>query len=352
MRKGAGDQGAKKKKAKVGDSLRVNTSKTEDDNDAVDIGGSQPSKQSNSSVIDNYIDSLHKIVPTPSDLFFGVAPSKVEKGPSQGREKKFCGKGERTEDTLQIGPTGKSTQLSGTRRGFLKVSSNVQDPVLQVYKSKRGQTIPVEVEKKKTKTRGVCVQEKSIVRQNPPMGLLGATCDIPMSRRVRSRFKLMQEAKDAIIDTLDEVSKAIDDVLLKVQPISSPNASQLNDRVCEGGVQEVTLQDTISNMTPWDDRWVSTPELLLYQAQGNGALKPFAYHPEMETMFNARRNELLRQKAVYVAQGKQRLEEILSSRMPPSPPRPMSVPGLYYLREFDGEVTLSWSWDHQNGEIF
>lgn len=153
--------------------------------------GSQPSNQSNSSVIDNYVDSPHKIVTTPSDLFFSVAPPKVEKGPLQGREKKFSTKGERTEDTMQIGPTGKSTQLSATGRGFLKVSPNVQDPVLQVYKSKRGQTIPLEVEKGKTKARGVCVQEKSIVRQNPPMGLLGATCDIPMSRRVRSRFKLM-----------------------------------------------------------------------------------------------------------------------------------------------------------------
>ena len=159
MRKGASDQGAKKRKAKVGDSPRVDTSEMEDDNDAVDTGGSQPSKRSNSSVTDNYVDSPHKIVPIPSDLFFGVAPSKVEKGPSQGREKKFRGKGERIEDTLQIGPTRKSMQLSGICQGFLKVSSNVQDPVLQVYKSKRGQTIPLEVEKSKTKARGVCVQE-------------------------------------------------------------------------------------------------------------------------------------------------------------------------------------------------
>lgn len=154
MRKGADDQGAKKRKAKVGDCLRVDTSETEDDTDAVDLGGSQPSKQSNSSVTDIYVDSPHKIVSTPSDLFFGVAPPKVEKEPSQGREKKFSAKCERTEDTLQIGPTGKNTQLSDIGWGFLKVSSNVQDPVLQVYKSKRGQTNPLEVEKKKDKSKG------------------------------------------------------------------------------------------------------------------------------------------------------------------------------------------------------
>jgi hypothetical protein len=112
IRKGADDQGAKKRKAKVGDCLRVDTFETEDDTDAVDLGGSQPSKQSNSSVTDIYVDSPHKIVSTPSDLFFGVAPPKVEKEPSQGREKKFSAKCERTEDTLQIGPTGKNTQLS------------------------------------------------------------------------------------------------------------------------------------------------------------------------------------------------------------------------------------------------
>ena len=39
MRKGACDQGAKKRKAKVGDNLRVDTSETEDDNDAIDLGG-------------------------------------------------------------------------------------------------------------------------------------------------------------------------------------------------------------------------------------------------------------------------------------------------------------------------
>ena len=30
----------------------------------------------------------------------------------------------------------------------------------------------------------------------------------------------------------------------------------------------------------------------------------------------------------------------------------MSMPGLYYHRQFDGEVTLSWSWDQSTGEIF
>lgn len=28
------------------------------------------------------------------------------------------------------------------------------------------------------------------------------------------------------------------------------------------------------------------------------------------------------------------------------------MPGLYYLRQFHGEVTLPWSWDHSSGEIF
>ena len=134
MCKGGADQGAKKRKAKVGDSLHVDTFETEDDKDAVDLGGSQPSKQSNSNVTDNYVDSPHKIVPTPFDLFFGVASPKVEKGLSQGREKKFFTKGERTKGTLQTRPTGKSTQLSALGQGFLKVFSKVQDPVLQFSK--------------------------------------------------------------------------------------------------------------------------------------------------------------------------------------------------------------------------
>ena len=206
---------------------------------------------------------------------------------------------------MQIGPTGKSTQLSATGRGFLKVSPNVQDPVLQVYKSKRGQTIPLEVEKGKTKARGVCVQEKSIVRQNPSTGLLGPVYDGPVSQCVCSHLKLKGEAKYVVNDTLDEVfDEAIDDVLFEVQPISFSNAYQLNDRACEGEVREVILQDIVSNMTPWDDGWEPTPELLIYWAEGNGAPKPFDYHPGMEAMFNARRNELLRQEAVYVAKGK------------------------------------------------
>ena len=44
MRKGVSDQGAKKRKAKVEDSLHVDTSGMEDDKDAVDLGGYQPSK--------------------------------------------------------------------------------------------------------------------------------------------------------------------------------------------------------------------------------------------------------------------------------------------------------------------
>ena len=218
-------------------SIAVDTFETEHDKDAVDLGGSQPSKQSNSSVTDNHVDNLHKIVPRPSDLFFGVTPPKVEKGLSQGRENKFSTKGERTKETLQIGPTRKNTQLSAKGRGFFKVFSKVQDPVLQVYKSNRGQTFPLEVEKEKTKARGVCVQEKSTVLQNPSTWLLGPTSDAPVSRRVRSHLKLTREAKYHVSDTLDEISKAIDDVLLEVWFIPFPNASQLNDCAYEGGVQ-------------------------------------------------------------------------------------------------------------------
>ena len=28
------------------------------------------------------------------------------------------------------------------------------------------------------------------------------------------------------------------------------------------------------------------------------------------------------------------------------------MPGLYYLRQFDGKVKLLWSWDHPSGEVF
>ena len=97
-------------KAKVEDSLHVDTSGTEDDKDAVDLGGSQPSKQSNSSVTaDSYIDSPQIIVPTPLDLLFGEAFTKVEKKLSQGRENKFSTKGERTKNTLQVGPCRNNT---------------------------------------------------------------------------------------------------------------------------------------------------------------------------------------------------------------------------------------------------
>ena len=104
IRKGISDQSATKRKAKMEDSLHVNTSRTEDDKDAVDLGGSQPSKQSNSSVTaDNYINSPQIIVRTLLDLLFGEAPTKVEKELSQGRENKFSTKGERINDTLQVG---------------------------------------------------------------------------------------------------------------------------------------------------------------------------------------------------------------------------------------------------------
>ena len=58
-------------------------------------------------------------------------------------------------------------------------------------------------------------------------------------------------------------------------------------------------------MTPWDNEWEPTLELIFYLAEGNGAPKPFDYHPEMEVMFNAQRNELLRQETFFVAQEKQ-----------------------------------------------
>ena len=142
MRKGLADQGAKKRKAKVEDSLHVDTFGTEDNKDAVDLGGSQPSKQSNSSVTaDSYIDSPQKIVPTPFDLLFGEAPTKVEKELSQGRGNKFSTKGQRIKDTLQVGHSGNNTQLSVVGRGFKKVFSKVQDPVLQVYKVGRAKQV-------------------------------------------------------------------------------------------------------------------------------------------------------------------------------------------------------------------
>ena len=107
-------------------------------------------------------------------------------------------------------------------------------------------------------------------------------------------MKRTREAKLPVSNTLDEVSKAIDDVLLEVRSISSPIASQLGDRADEREIQEVIVQDTEPNMTPWDDGWEPTPELLVYWAEGNGAPKPFAYHLGMEAMFDARRDELLR----------------------------------------------------------
>ena len=55
--------------------------------------------------------------------------------------------------------------------------------------------------------------------------MLGPICDVRVSQRVSSPLKLMTEAKYHVSDTLDEVSKAIDDVLLEVRPICSPNAS-------------------------------------------------------------------------------------------------------------------------------
>ena len=167
MRKGVADQGAKKRKAKVDDSLHVDTSGTEDDKDAVDLGGFQPSKQSDSSVTaGSYIDSPQKIVPTPFDLLFGKAPTKVEKELSQGREHKFSTKGERTKDTLQVGPSGNNTQSSVVGRGFKKVFCKVQDPVLQVYKSRQGRTSGLEVGKGKTKTKAVYIQETLVVMCN------------------------------------------------------------------------------------------------------------------------------------------------------------------------------------------
>ena len=127
-------------------------------------------------------------MPTPSDLFFGEVPTNVEKGLSQGRENKFS-----TEDTLQFGPYGNNTQLSVVGRGFKKVFSKVQDLVLQVYKSRQGRTNGLEVEKGKTKTKGVCVQEKPMDLQSPSIGLMEPICKAPVSQRLRSHLKLTKE---------------------------------------------------------------------------------------------------------------------------------------------------------------
>ena len=182
MRKGVSDQGAKKRKAKVEDSFHVDTSGTED---AVDLDASQPSKQSNSSVTaDSYIDSPQVIVPTPLDLLFGEAPTNVEKELSQGFRTEF---------------------------------SKVQVPVLQVYKKRQGRTSGLEVEKRKTKTKGVCIQEKPMDLQSPSLRLMEPICKVPVSRHLRSRLKLKREAKLPVSDTLNKVSKAIDDVLLEVR---------------------------------------------------------------------------------------------------------------------------------------
>ena len=139
-------------------------------------------------------------------------------------------------------------------RGLKKVFSKVQDPVLQVYKSRQGQTSGLEVEKGKTKTKGVSIQKKPTDLQNPSIRLMEPICKAPVSRRLQSPLKLTREAKYHVSDTLDEISKAIDDVLLEVWFISSPTASKLGDRADEGEIQEVIVQDIVSNLTPWDDR--------------------------------------------------------------------------------------------------
>ena len=61
-------------------------------------------------------------------------------------------------------------------QGFRKVFSKVQDPVLQVYNSRQGRTSGLEVEKGKTKIKGVCIQEKPMDLQSPSIGLMEPIC--------------------------------------------------------------------------------------------------------------------------------------------------------------------------------
>ena len=113
-----------------------------------------------------------------------------------------------------------------------------------------------------------------------------------------------------------------------------------------------SLEDAVSRMVVWDDKYTENQELQRYWAEGKAFPEPFKYHPETENKFLAREEELKRHERVYVALEQRRADEAIRALTVPAAPEKPPVPGLYHLLKFDDSVTLPWSWDHDSGDSF
>ena len=122
--------------------------------------------------------------------------------------------------------------------------------------------------------------------------------------------------------------------------------------------QNVPVRDTectlerISAEHVWVGDIQSVTDIQQYWANGKGSRDPFAFFPEAFQRFTLRAklmNDLEEKTVTKICKEAESAQRI---RPPPvCPPEPRR-PGLYYLRDIGGDVTLPWVWECHSGDDF
>lgn len=110
--------------------------------------------------------------------------------------------------------------------------------------------------------------------------------------------------------------------------------------------------DRVPAMVVSEGQWSTNGELLEFWADGKGSPSPFTFHPDLEERFKERSRVLSGLENTHVERFCRNAgvrEKDLPE--PISPPKP-TMPSLYLLRQFEGEVTLPWNWQCSSGQDF
>ena len=108
----------------------------------------------------------------------------------------------------------------------------------------------------------------------------------------------------------------------------------------------------VSSMVIWSGNWLDSPDLRAYWAEGLGSPGPFTFHADLLAKAEDRQEKFaLLEKSHIQRHCKEAAEFDNDSPLLKKPTEP-SMPPLYKMREFEGEVTLPWSWDCSSGDEF
>lgn len=113
-----------------------------------------------------------------------------------------------------------------------------------------------------------------------------------------------------------------------------------------------SLDERVSAMVIWSGNWMVSNDLRNYWSEGLGCPRPFTFHPELLLKAEQRLETFSRLEKIHVqrhCKAAADLEE--EGNALPKPEKP-PMPALYRLRDFEGEVSVPWSWNCDSGEQF